>query len=98
MFTTGPARGALRRRPARGGLFSTPRALPPPTPHPPPPLTPHPPLPQMGVQVLVSDPKELEAIRQRESDITKERIQRILDAGGCLGGGGAHMGLLPPSA
>ncbi|KAI8474760.1 MAG: chaperonin complex component [Monoraphidium minutum] len=36
---------------------------------------------QMGVQVLVSDPKELEAIRQRELDITKERIQRILDAG-----------------
>lgn len=36
---------------------------------------------QMGVQVLVSDPKELEAIRQREYDITKERIQKILDAG-----------------
>jgi T-complex protein 1 subunit alpha len=33
-------------------------------------------------QVLVTDPKELEAIRQRESDITKERIQKILDAGG----------------
>ena len=33
------------------------------------------------VQVLVTDPKELEAIRQRESDITKERVQKILDAG-----------------
>jgi len=32
-------------------------------------------------QVLVTDPKELEAIRQRESDITKERVQKILDAG-----------------
>jgi hypothetical protein len=37
------------------------------------------------VQVLVTDPKELEAIRQRESDITKERIQKILDAGGLCG-------------
>ncbi|TVU01407.1 hypothetical protein EJB05_53120 [Eragrostis curvula] len=36
---------------------------------------------QMGVQVLVTDPKELEKIRQRESDITKERIQKILKAG-----------------
>lgn len=36
---------------------------------------------QLGVQVLVTDPKELEAIRAREADITKERIQRILDAG-----------------
>jgi len=33
------------------------------------------------VKVLVTDPKELEAIRQRESDITKERVQKILDAG-----------------
>lgn len=32
-------------------------------------------------QVLVTDPKELEAIRQRELDITKERVQKILDAG-----------------
>jgi T-complex protein 1 subunit alpha len=36
---------------------------------------------QMGVQVLVTDPAELEAIRKRESDIAKERVQRILDAG-----------------
>ncbi len=32
-------------------------------------------------QVLVNDPKELEKIREREADITKERIQKILDAG-----------------
>lgn len=36
---------------------------------------------QMGVQVLVTDPAELEAIRKREADIAKERVQRILDAG-----------------
>ncbi len=35
----------------------------------------------MGVQVLVSDPKELEKIREREADITRERIQKLLDAG-----------------
>lgn len=35
----------------------------------------------MGVQVLVTDPEKLEAIRQREMDITKERIQKILNAG-----------------
>lgn len=34
-----------------------------------------------GVQVLVSDPSKLEAIRERESDITKERIQMLLNAG-----------------
>jgi len=36
---------------------------------------------KMGVQVLVDDPDQLEAIRDRESDITKERIQKILSAG-----------------
>lgn len=36
---------------------------------------------QMGIQVVVTDPKELEAIRAREADITKERIQKVLDAG-----------------
>ncbi|KAG8363412.1 hypothetical protein BUALT_Bualt19G0019700 [Buddleja alternifolia] len=36
---------------------------------------------QMGVQVLVSDPRELEKIRQREADMTKERIEKILKAG-----------------
>ena len=33
------------------------------------------------VQVLVDNPAELEKIRDRESDITKERIQKVLDAG-----------------
>jgi len=36
---------------------------------------------QLGVQVVVTDPKELEAIREREADITKERIMKVLDAG-----------------
>jgi len=36
---------------------------------------------QMGVQMVVHDPNEIEAIRQREADITKERIQKIMDAG-----------------
>ena len=36
---------------------------------------------KMGVQVLVTDPTKLDAIRDRESDITKERIQKIIDAG-----------------
>ena len=30
---------------------------------------------QMGVQVVVTDTKEVEEIRQREMDITKEKIQ-----------------------
>jgi len=36
---------------------------------------------KMGVHVLVSDPEKLAEIRQRESDITKERIQKILASG-----------------
>jgi len=36
---------------------------------------------KMGVQVLVNDPSKLADIRQRESDITKERIEKILAAG-----------------
>ncbi|CAL8086666.1 unnamed protein product [Calicophoron daubneyi] len=36
---------------------------------------------KLGVQVVVSDPDQLEAIRNRESDITKERVQKILAAG-----------------
>lgn len=36
---------------------------------------------QLGVQVLVTDPSKLEAIRQRELDITKEKIEKILAAG-----------------
>lgn len=35
----------------------------------------------MGIQIVVTDPKELEKIRARESDITKERIQLMLNAG-----------------
>merc|ERR1740137_362273 len=45
---------------------------------------------KMGVQLLVSDPAELDAIRQREYGITKERIQKILNTGAnvilCTGG------------
>lgn len=36
---------------------------------------------QLGVQVVVSDPRELEKIRQREADMTKERIEKLLKAG-----------------
>ncbi|MBA0628540.1 hypothetical protein Godav_023256 [Gossypium davidsonii] len=36
---------------------------------------------QLGVQVLVTDPRELEKIRQREADMTKERIEKLLKAG-----------------
>mmetsp|Transcript_1110 Transcript_1110/g.2365 ORF Transcript_1110/g.2365 Transcript_1110/m.2365 type:complete len:545 (-) Transcript_1110:421-2055(-) len=36
---------------------------------------------QLGVQVVVKDAKEVEGIRQREMDITKERIDKILKAG-----------------
>ncbi|PWS21576.1 hypothetical protein DKP78_22855, partial [Enterococcus faecium] len=36
---------------------------------------------KLGVQVVISDPEKLDQIRQRESDITKERIQKILAAG-----------------
>ncbi|KAK6167332.1 hypothetical protein SNE40_021390 [Patella caerulea] len=35
----------------------------------------------LGVQVLIEDPTMLDGIRQREYDITKERIQKILAAG-----------------
>lgn len=35
----------------------------------------------LGVQVLVTDPNELEAIRAREADIAKERIEKVLAAG-----------------
>lgn len=34
-----------------------------------------------GVQVLVNDPRKLEAIRDREADITKEKIDLLLKAG-----------------
>ncbi|GBP04411.1 T-complex protein 1 subunit alpha [Eumeta japonica] len=36
---------------------------------------------KMGVQVLITDPEKLEAIRARELDITKERLQKILATG-----------------
>merc|ERR1719181_1899673 len=35
----------------------------------------------MGVQVVVTDPAQLEAIRKREADITKERIEMLIKAG-----------------
>lgn len=42
------------------------------------------------LKVLVTDPEKLEAIRDREADITKERVQKILAAGAnvilCSGG------------
>lgn len=45
---------------------------------------------KLGVQILVTDPEKLDAIWQRESDITKERVQNILAAGTtvvlCTGG------------
>lgn len=36
---------------------------------------------KMGVQMLVTDPDKLEDMRKRESDITKERILKIINAG-----------------
>lgn len=36
---------------------------------------------KMGVHMLVTDPEKLAALRQRESDITKERIEKILATG-----------------
>lgn len=36
---------------------------------------------QLGIQVVVTDPRELEKIRQREFDMTKERIEKVLKAG-----------------
>lgn len=35
----------------------------------------------MGVEVVITDPAELEAVRRKEADITKKRIQLILDTG-----------------
>jgi chaperonin GroEL (HSP60 family) len=35
----------------------------------------------LGVQIVVTDPAKLEAIRQREADITKEKIKKIIAAG-----------------
>jgi T-complex protein 1 subunit alpha len=36
---------------------------------------------QMGIQVLVQDPENLEKIRMREMDVTRERIKKIIDSG-----------------
>lgn len=35
----------------------------------------------MGVNIVIDDPAELERVRQREMDITKEKIKKITDAG-----------------
>ena len=36
---------------------------------------------QLGIQVLVDDPKNLEKIRQKECDVLKSRIAKIIEAG-----------------
>ena len=36
---------------------------------------------KMGVQILINDPEKLEAVRLRENEIAKERIQKIINAG-----------------
>lgn len=36
---------------------------------------------KLGVQVLITDPEKLDGIRKRESDITKEKVLKILAAG-----------------
>mmetsp|Transcript_49405 Transcript_49405/g.105165 ORF Transcript_49405/g.105165 Transcript_49405/m.105165 type:complete len:547 (+) Transcript_49405:94-1734(+) len=35
----------------------------------------------MGVNIVIDDPEELERVRQKEMDITKEKIKKIVDAG-----------------
>ena len=39
---------------------------------------------QMGVNILIDDPEQLEAIRKKEMDITRERIDKIIKAGANL--------------
>lgn len=36
---------------------------------------------QLGIQVLVDDPKNIEKIRQKECDVLKQRITKIIQAG-----------------
>eukprot|EP00210_Caulerpa_lentillifera_P002317 g2223.t1 len=36
---------------------------------------------QLGISIVVTDPKELEKLRDQEMDITKTRIQKMLNAG-----------------
>lgn len=44
----------------------------------------------MGIQVLVKDPTNLEKIRQKEMDVTKDRVKKIIESGAnvilCSGG------------
>jgi len=35
----------------------------------------------MGVNIVIDDPEELEKVRQKEMDITKDKIQKIISAG-----------------
>jgi len=35
----------------------------------------------MGVNIVIDDPAELERVRQKEMDLTKEKIKKIVDAG-----------------
>jgi len=35
----------------------------------------------MGVNIVIDDPEELEKVRQKEMDFTKDKIKKILDAG-----------------
>lgn len=36
---------------------------------------------KLGIQIVVEDPEKLEAIRRRETDIAKERVAKLLNAG-----------------
>jgi len=36
---------------------------------------------KLGVQIVVEDPEKLEAIRRRETDIAKERVAKLINAG-----------------
>jgi T-complex protein 1 subunit alpha len=36
---------------------------------------------QLGIQILVNDPKNLEKIRQKEMDVLKDRVEKIIKAG-----------------
>eukprot|EP00444_Apocalathium_aciculiferum_P037660 CAMPEP_0183487684 /NCGR_PEP_ID=MMETSP0370-20130417/180563_1 /TAXON_ID=268820 /ORGANISM="Peridinium aciculiferum, Strain PAER-2" /LENGTH=630 /DNA_ID=CAMNT_0025681011 /DNA_START=14 /DNA_END=1906 /DNA_ORIENTATION=+ len=35
----------------------------------------------MGVNIVIDDPQELERVRQKEMDLTKDKIKKIIDAG-----------------
>ncbi|KAI3389151.1 hypothetical protein SNEBB_009814 [Seison nebaliae] len=36
---------------------------------------------KLGIQIVIDDPEKLEAIKKRESDIVKERLEKVLKAG-----------------